>query len=138
MARMLIVDRCLDKRLATELSFRGRNAWGAAHLQLPRLDDDLLDHIVELNPEAVLLTSDDDMPAEHRATLLRTNLTVAIIDPIVVPPYTQAQWPREVVHRWTHRIEEQARGTIRRYGLANLVWTDRKRRPTSVPTPGEG
>jgi hypothetical protein len=48
----------------------------------------------------------------------------------VVPlPFTQSQWPREVVHRWAHRIREQTPGSTRRYGTTNLPWTDRKHRP---------
>lgn len=129
--RLLIVDASLDKRLASELRKRGRNARGGAELNLPILDDDLLDAIAALDPEAVLVTEDDDMPAEHLVALERTGLTVAIVDPIPAAGFSQAAWPHEVVHRWAHRMEEQAPRTIRRYNLTNLVWTDRKRRVPS-------
>jgi hypothetical protein len=127
--RLLIVDACLDKRLASELRKRGRNARGGTDINLPTLDDDLLDAIAALDPEAVLITGDDDMPAEHQIALQRTGITVAIVDPILAAGFSQSAWPHEVVHRWAHRMEEQAQGTIRRYNLANLIWTDRKRRP---------
>jgi hypothetical protein len=126
MRRLMILDECVSKKVGAELRRRGRNAKGVLELGLGGKDDALLEQIAERFPGAILVTGDDRMPADHAETLAMTGITVATIDPIRPPEFRASEWNHEVVQRWAHVIETQTRGTVRRYGLANRLWTDRR------------
>jgi hypothetical protein len=134
--RLIVIDEDINKRRASELRKRGRNARGIAELLGTGLDDAaLLGALAAHDPECVLVTGDDNMPAEHADVLLETNLTVAIVSPRLPPEYTQEEWEAEIIHRWVHRIDAQATGTIRRYSLGGAaIWTPR-RRPRALRGP---
>jgi predicted component of type VI protein secretion system len=131
-ARLLIIDEALNPRLATELRRRGRHARSAAQLGYKGLrDPELLRAIAQDHPDAVLVTSDDHMPADHPEHLRRTGLTIATIDPARPRELTQEQWEFDVVQRWAHKMTEQEPGSWRRYGRSARDWTSprRVRRP---------
>ncbi len=101
MARLLIIDEALNPRLAAELRRRGRSALAAGQLGYKGLKDpELLSRIAWDHPDAVLVTSDDHMPADHAEELRRTGVTIATIDPARPAGLTQEQWEFDVVQRW--------------------------------------
>lgn len=129
MPRPVIIDECLPKRLAAQLRGRGRSASAVSDMGLQGvLDQPLLEAIAAQWPDHVLVTTDDNMPADHRETLRRTRVTVAIVDPQRPPGVEEKHWEYDVVHRWIHQIGEQSPGTIRRYAEKSRPWTDRRGR----------
>jgi predicted nuclease of predicted toxin-antitoxin system len=129
-AWLLIIDENLNHRLATELRRRGRAAKSAAELGYKGLKDpELLVKIARDYPgsDAVLVTADDNMPAEHAEILRETRVTLATIDPARPVDLPQEQWEWEVVQRWAHRMAEQESGGWRRYGRSAREWTPPKR-----------
>jgi hypothetical protein len=131
MPRPLIIDESLSHRIATELQQRGKNAVATNQLGLKGADDvPLLRALARDYPDGVLVTGDDDMPADHRDTLLRTHYTFAVVAPTKGTGYEKDQWERDVIHKWAHKMELQASGTIRRYSPnGSREWRPR-RRPT--------
>ena len=130
MARLLVVDESLDKRISTELKRRGRNAKTVAELGLKgRKDPALLERLHDDDPGCVLITGDDAMPATHKGDLAKYKTTVAVVLPWT--PQTglsESQWEHEIVQKWAHLMEEQQAGTVFRYSLATRRrWTLRKR-----------
>jgi hypothetical protein len=135
MPRLLVVDEDLSKRIATELRRRGRNAKSAASLGLRgSKDPSLLERLHEIDPDCVLISGDDDMPASHAAELAKFGTTVAIVHPWdETRPLTEPEWEHEIVEKWAHRIEGQKPGTISRYTLdGGRRWRVRKR-PLTIP-----
>jgi len=131
-ARLLVIDEDLSKRIRTELNRRGRTARAVRELGYGGFKDpDLLARLHELDPECVLVTSDDDMPATHAQDLARLHLTVAVIAPRNPESVLDVnQWEHEIAQRWAHKMEEQPRGSVRRYTLAGpRQWTPRRRPP---------
>lgn len=126
---MLIIDESLNPRIAAELNKRGRNARSVASLGYRGLKDpELIYALVADYPEAILVTADDQMPAVHADVLRATKVTIATVSPERAAGYSPEQWEREIVHRWAHKMEVQARGSIRRYTLVGgRVWRVRKR-----------
>lgn len=67
--RIIVVDENLNKRLATELAYRGRDATSVSALGLGGSTDPQL--LVKLDAQLddwVLVTADDALPADHRRT----------------------------------------------------------------------
>jgi hypothetical protein len=132
---LLVIDASLDKRIATELRFRGRAARSAAQLGVKDLKDDelleeLADHTELMGIDWLLITADDAMPAEHGATIRAVGATVGTLDPDYPPPYDPGSWARDVVHRWAHVMQQQPLQTIRRYSLGSYRrWSQRRRPP---------
>ena len=129
MPRLLIIDESLSHRIATELLQRGRHAVALNRLGLRGVDDiPLLRTLASKHPDAVLVTGDDDMPVEHRATLLQTNYTLAIVSPKKGAGYEKDQGERDIIHKWAHKMEVQQPGSIRRYSLnGSREWRPRRR-----------
>jgi hypothetical protein len=129
--RLLIIDEDLPPRAAHYVKQRGRTATSVADLALRRSTDPEL--LTELSKrqglgEWVLVTGNDGMPAEHPALFTRLHPTVATIDPRRPSGVTELAWRLDVLHRWAHVIQEQTRGSVRRYSLrASRPWTPRKR-----------
>ncbi|HUY73240.1 MAG TPA: DUF5615 family PIN-like protein [Candidatus Dormibacteraeota bacterium] len=135
MSRLLVVDENLDKRISTELGRRGRNAKTVAELELKGWTDPrLLERLAEIDPDCVLITGDDAMPATHAADLARFGTTVAVIAPWdPASELVETQWEHEIAQKWAHRIELQKAGTVVRYSLeATRKWALRKRPPRLV------
>jgi hypothetical protein len=134
MARLLVLDENLPRRLKTELDKRGRpakrlNEFGLVGNLDPSLIASLSDSIDTL---WVLVTADDAMPLEHGAILRQYELTVATIDPWKPHGRDTDSWRRDVVHRWVHAMDSQADRTTMRYSLSRgSIWRVRKRRPPS-------
>jgi hypothetical protein len=132
MARLLVIDENLDKRISAELTRRGRSAKTVAQLGLKGWTDPrLLERLSEVAPGCVLITGDDAMPATHNADLVKYGTTVAVVAPwdeqsgLIEP-----QWEHEIVQKWAHLIEVQPVGSIFRYSrAARRKWTLRKRAP---------
>ena len=135
---LLVIDESLTNRLATQLRRRGRNAKALSELGLKGSKDDVL--LAELHSQLtepwVLVTSDDQMPLEHAATVSRLRPRLAIVDPDVAEgydPHTD-QWECDVVHRWAHRMQKIGPGEPRRYGIASHHKWTKPRRPRSIGT----
>ena len=130
--RTLVLDASLNRRIATELKGRGRQATSAAELGMARASDpELLRGVARRMGDQpwVLVTADDFLPAEHAGLVGELGLTVATV---------QAQGrgrgvdeersARETCHRWAHSMAAQAAGALRRYSPeANRPWTARLR-----------
>jgi hypothetical protein len=130
MSRLLVVDEDLSKRIATELRRRGRNAKSTASLGLRGSKDPrLLERLHEIDPDCVLVSGDDDMPASHAAELAKFETTLAIVYPWdETRPLTEPEWEHEIVEKWAHRMEAQEPGSILRYTLdGGRRWKVRKR-----------
>ena len=130
MARLLVVDESLDKRIATELKRRGRDAKTVAELGLKgRKDPALLERLHDEAPDCVLITGDDAMPATHQTDLAKYRTTVAVVLPWTPGTgLSESQWEHEIAQKWAHLMEEQQAGSIFRYSLATRRrWTLRKR-----------
>jgi hypothetical protein len=113
---MLVVDECLDTRLATELSLRGRPARSLASLGLRGLDDpQVLEALRDLGVPYVIVTADSAMPLDWMDAIEATGATVAIIDSRHTGDYLTAQWYRDVTHRWAHIMRSQPAGSVHRY-----------------------
>jgi hypothetical protein len=124
----LIIDENLNKRLASTLQRRGRDAISVSELGYKGLKDpELLSAIAGDPSDVVLVTGDDHMPAEHADILQRTGIAVATVDPARPPGFTEEQWGWEVVERWAHKMAEQKPGTWRRYGRAARDWKPPRR-----------
>lgn len=136
MARTLLIDESLDKRLATELSARGRPSRSHAQLGTTgRVDEVVLQRLAELEFDWVLVTADDAMPLEHATRIRNMGATIATIDGAAMEKWrkrgalTQEEFKSETVHRWAHKMADQAAGTVRRYSPnTNLGWTPPRRR----------
>ena len=102
-------------------------ALGYADLKDPELIERLA---ARYRPGAwVLVTGDDRMPSDHGELLEQAGLTVATIDPTHDDEHTVDQWRRDIVQRWSHKMQTQADGSIRRYSLEwHRPWTERRRR----------
>lgn len=129
----LVIDASLNKRIATELKRRGRDAIALSELQLRHAKDpDLLRTLAEhfSNQPWVLVTADDNLPAAHAAVVAEVQATVATVDPRRPPAYADDEdaWGREVAHRWAHIMERQQPGTVRRYSdRGGRRWAPRRR-----------
>jgi hypothetical protein len=122
----LITDESLDTRLASSLRRRGRDSVSVASLGYRGHEDPtLIRKIIKDHPEAVLITADDKMPADHPEALMETGIPVATIDPDRPDGLTEEEWRWETIHRWAHRIAIQPRGTWRRYGHFVRPWESR-------------
>jgi predicted nuclease of predicted toxin-antitoxin system len=107
MDRVLLLDENLPLRLAAELAARGRAVVALrAAAGAPSTDAAV---IRALDPGAVLVTTDERLPREHRALLRETRTTVAVVHA------DGEDAKRETVHRWVHVIAAQPPGTVRRY-----------------------
>jgi hypothetical protein len=128
--RTLVIDENLNKRLATELSFRGRDATSVSALGLKGSSDpQLLLKLDDQLDDWVLVTADDALPGDHAGELEAVSGTVATIDPDRLDSWHLEMWRREIVHRWAHAMHAQDSGTARRYGLLRHgAWRPRRRR----------
>jgi hypothetical protein len=128
--RIIVIDENLNKRLATELSYRGRNATSVAALGLRGSSDpELLLKLDSQLDDWVLVTADDALPEDHAEQIEAVGATVAAVDPNRYPAWHLEAWRREIVHRWAHAIHVQQAGTARRYGLLRHgPWRPRRRR----------
>jgi len=136
LTRLLVIDACVSHRVAPELVKRGRPSSSWKALKLGRLaDDDLLRRVAEIDEPWVLVTADDKMPAEWTETISELGATIATIEGLWEKfcqahnlHLTQEQFIRDSVHRWSHVMQGQEQGEIRRYNpLSHAVWKPRKR-----------
>jgi hypothetical protein len=133
--RLLFLDEDVPKRLARELSDRGRNAVSIYSEELQgTLDPDLIRLLAGRHgSDVILITANESMPIEHVAVLREFALTVAVIDGMHEDTHQDA-WKRETVHRWAHVMEDQDPGTIRRYSpRSQSPWKRRRRKPQMRP-----
>ncbi len=130
-ARTLVIDESLDRRLAPELTRRGRRATGASALGLTGCSDlDLVRALDARFGSWVLVTADDQLPGNQAGALRGRSGAVATINPDADPAWPLGAYRGEVVHRWAHAMHAQEAGTMRRYGLRNQsAWRPRAQRP---------
>ena len=145
--RVLVFDADLNPRLARECRNRGRRASSVEELRLKgALDPEVIARAFAFFPDAVLVTGDDGMPAEHAAALAAVNATVAVIRPWSRKAAhigswegqehrNEDEWEAEIVHRWAHLIQAQRTGTIRRYSANTYGDWKPKRRSRRRRTP---
>lgn len=139
--RVLVIDENLNPRLARELRHRGRRASAVEDLRLKSaLDPELIRRVFLFFDDPVLVTGDDDMPAEHSAVLASVSATVATIRSWNAKDAdigswegqkhrTEDEWSQEIVHRWAQAMQAQRTGTIRRYGPhSHATWRPPRRR----------
>lgn len=75
----LVIDASLNKRIATELKRRGRDAIALSEFRLRHAKDpDLLRALAEHYAERpwVLVTADDNLPAAHADVVAEVNATI--------------------------------------------------------------
>jgi hypothetical protein len=128
--RVVVIDEDLNPRLAVELAGRGIPAVSVVRdLDLGgRLDPDVLRTVFGRYDDAVLVTGDDGMPAEHAHLIHRLGATIATIAPCPSHEPDEDAWERDIVHRHVHAMQEQDAGSIRRYHpSAGVPWTPRRR-----------
>ena len=129
----LVIDASLNKRIATELKRRGRDAIALSELELRHAKDpELLHALAEHFSDRlwVLVTADDNLPAAHGDVVAEVSATIATVDPkrSVIYAEDEDAWGREVVHRWAHVMERQPQGSIRRYSeRGGRKWSPRRR-----------
>jgi hypothetical protein len=130
---ILVIDADLNKRIATELKRRGRQAVALSELHLRHVKDPELLRALAAHfgdKPWILVTGDDNMPAVHADVIHEVGATLATVDPRWPPGYRgdEDAWGREVVHRWAHLIEKQSPGSVRRYSSGGgRSWTRRRR-----------
>lgn len=136
MARRLVIDADLNKRLATELKARGIEAVSASELQIKGLlDPVLLENLHDRFPDGfVLVTADDHMPLEHADTIARLGSTIAVVDPTREPDVPIDTHRRNIVHRHAESMSDQTSATVLRYGARKTKWTKPRRPKRSDPT----
>lgn len=118
----LVIDENLSHRLATELSYRGRDAVSVKSLGLRGSSDpELLDKLHGQLDDWVLVTADDALPDSHADAVARVGATIATINPEREEGWHLEAWRREVVHRCAHVMHGQEPGGIRRYSLRHAV-----------------
>lgn len=84
MARLLVIDACLSRRLPAELKRRGRDSCSVASVTSQEdKDPELLPKLAAefIGREWILVTSDDKMPEEHRVLIGELGTTIATIAP---------------------------------------------------------
>jgi hypothetical protein len=128
---LLVIDEDVNKRVATELNARGREAVATTELELRGLKDEPLLRALAARFEGsrawVLVTGDDAMPDDHGVGLAELHITLATIDPRRPSGTHEDAWRRDVVHRWAHAFAAQEPGTIRRYSLhRHGLWRPRR------------
>jgi hypothetical protein len=126
MERVLVIDDGLSPGIAGELRTRGRSARSLRELGWESLEDPgLLRAVFGRLPDPILITGDDDLPAEQPQLLAELRATVATIEPWephaaddVDPDHAipaEEAYERELIHRWVQAMQAQRRGTVRRY-----------------------
>jgi hypothetical protein len=128
---LLVIDEDIDKRVATELKARGRPAVATSELQFYGMKDEpLLRALVGRFDESspwVLVSGDDAMPDDHGEVLAALQVTLATIDPRRPEGTKEAEWRRDVIHRWAHAMAVQETGSIRRYSPSRHgLWRPRR------------
>jgi hypothetical protein len=112
----LVIDECLDKRLARELGLRGRPAQSVSGLGLRGLDDPaLFQELAKLGHPYVIVTADTAMPRDWLSEIEAAGTTVAVIDSRRSDAFLESQWYRDVVHRWAHVMRDQPQGSVHRH-----------------------
>jgi hypothetical protein len=99
MERVLLLDENLPRRLADELTARGR---AARSVRGPVSDSELL---ASLTSDVVLVTTDTELPR----AVPRGGATLAIVHA------GGEAAKRETVHHWAHRMATQPVGSVRHY-----------------------
>lgn len=128
--RVVVIDEDLNPRLASELRGRGMAAVSVVRdLDLGgKLDPEVLRDVFGRYDDAVLVTGDDGMPAEHGDLLASLGATVATIAPCAPQDPDEDAWERDIVHRHIHAMLEQDSGSVRRYHpTGGVKWTPRRR-----------
>jgi hypothetical protein len=120
--RILILDADVNKRAATELKRRGRNATSVNTLGISgSLDPSLLQFLMdEFSDLWVLVTGDDRMPYQHAAEVAGAVGAIATIDPRKPSDLGLDEWRRDIVHKWADRMQGQEPGSVYRYSLNSV------------------
>lgn len=115
----------MPRRTRTELARRGRTvervqAYGLKDSKDPQL----LPELDQRLDDWILITGDDKMPFAHAGIVAAVGATIATIDPRRPDGIDLIEWRMEIVHRWVHKMHEQAAGEVRRYNhKTHRIWT---------------
>lgn len=134
-SRLVVTDANINPRISTTLENRGRRSVSCKRLGLDRLrDPPLLDALATkyADEDWVLLTADDDMPADHGPQITRLGLTIATIGGENRPQgEAEEKFIWETAHRWVHHMadpEHHPREEIRRYyPTSHGAWIPKRR-----------
>jgi hypothetical protein len=124
-----VIDEDMPWKLAEELRKRGfRSATSAKELGKANIgfkDPPWLRFLAALPDPCILVTFDNKMPNAHRELLLELGSTVAVIDSRASwGGLEEAEYYRDVTHRWAHRMAAQNYGTVRKYSQISSVELD--------------
>jgi len=120
----------LNPGLARELTGRGIAAVSVVRdLGLSgKLDPEVLREVFTRYDDAVLVTGDDGMPAEHAQLIASLRATIAIVMPSNRQGQNEDAWERNIVHRDVHAMQQQDPGTALRYHVRGpRPWKPRRR-----------
>lgn len=136
--RLLVIDSCISKKVASTLRNRGRESASLAQLGLSTAEDpEVLRVLHDRYAGCVLVTADDHMPEDHADLVDRYKPTLAIVDPRVGKEFDQSTdedlWKWEVCMRWAHRMQEQEPQSVKRYNDSGGREWKRPRTPKIVP-----
>jgi hypothetical protein len=134
--RVLVLDADVNKRAATELRRRGRNATSVYTMNVAdSLDPALLELLTDRFEDAwVLVTADDRMPYRHAGEVAGAPGAIATIDPRKPGDLHLDAWRRDVVHKWADRMQKQAPGSVYRYSMDSVrTWKPRAHYLLSAP-----
>jgi hypothetical protein len=117
----LVLDEDVNWKIAPELVARGYDASSSEQMGLAgrRVKDPVWLYILSRQPvPCVLVSFDNKMARRHRDDLIKRQSTIAWVDSKAPRGgLTREQYTREVIHRWAHRMANQAPGTCYRYRL---------------------
>jgi hypothetical protein len=124
----LILDADINKRAATELRKRARNATSVYTLKIEgMLDPELLRELAERYADDwVLATADDRMPYRHAVEVAASTGAIATVDPRKPADVHIDAWRRDIVHKWADRMQKQEGGSVYRYSMDSArTWKPR-------------
>ena len=117
-----VLDEDVNWKIAPELTARGYEATSSEQMGLAgrRVKDPVWLYILtRQSAPCVLVTFDNKMPTRHRLELLKRDSTLAVIDSKADRKgLSREEYTRDVIHRWAHRIAEQAQGERYKYRLS--------------------
>lgn len=117
-----VLDEDVNWKIAPELTARGYDATSSEQMGLAgrRVKDPVWLYILTRQSAlCVLVTFDNKMATRHRLDLLKRNTTLAVIDSKADRKgLSREEYTRDVIHRWAHRIADQAEGKRYKYRLS--------------------
>ena len=123
--RVIVIDEDLDPEFANQLMLRGRHSGSVLSLNLiGRKDAELIAELTELYDDWVLVSANRNMPKECPETIAQYKPTLAFVSSEALQGRRQQERRCDVVHKWAHIFQTQARGSLKVYTTAGgVAWT---------------